>query len=59
MIEFTGSECFALLQMLEDTTGGNASDVFAWDGTDDPEEPWVKAAVKLFKACNRQVPDNL
>lgn len=59
MTEFSEEECYELFQMIDDATGGNACDVFAWDGTDDPEDTWVKAAVKLFKACGQNVPDNL
>lgn len=57
MTEFTTEECQELYFLLDSLSGGNAENVFAWDGTDDPSDPGISAAVKLFKACGRSVPE--
>jgi hypothetical protein len=60
---FTRAEAKALYDVIDELSdsaiGGSARDGFAWDGTDDPNEPIISALVKMFKAADRPVPDNL
>lgn len=56
---FTADEARALFGLIDELSGNNASNVFLWDGTDDPADPTVSACLKLFAACGRRVPDDL
>jgi hypothetical protein len=40
-------------------SGGNPENGFAWDGTDDINEPVTSALVKIFKSVGRKIPKNL
>lgn len=50
------AECTALFETLEQLTGGNPENVFAWDGSDDPDDPTTSAWAKVFVAAGRSVP---
>lgn len=55
----TEAEMKALYDLIEQLSGGNAENVFAWDGSDDASDPTTSACVKLFKAKGVRLPDNL
>mgnify|MGYP001615456865 FL=1 len=59
MITLTREECEALYDLIDQLSGGNPENVFAWDGTDDLSRPCISAAVKLFTAAAEDVPENL
>lgn len=52
-------EAEAIFEWLEAATGCSPNNVFKWNGKDDIENPNTSAAYKIFKACGRDVPDNL
>lgn len=58
-VTFTVEEVEAIYSWLDDLSGGNASNIFCWDGTDSIETPYFSAAYKVFKTCGRSVPKNL
>lgn len=55
----TLSEAKALYETLDETTGGNADNVFAWDGSDSPSDPGLSAWAKVFIAAGRPVPEEM
>jgi hypothetical protein len=52
-IELTKAECKAVYEVIDQLSGSNPENVFANDGTDDPENPVISAFVKIFKAAGR------
>lgn len=55
----TQEEVEAVFDMISMLSGCSPENVFAWDGTDSLEDPSISAAYKIFKACGRNVPENL
>lgn len=55
----TLAEAKAVYELIDQLSGGNPENVFAWDGSDDWESPLTRAMVKLFRECKRKVPANL
>jgi len=52
-------EAEAVVELLDQLSGGNPENVFAWDGSDDLADATTSAVYKLFKACGKNVPANL
>lgn len=57
-VTFTEEECRALLEGIGEA-GVRLENGFAWDGTDDPEDPGLRALAKLFRAVGREVPESM
>jgi hypothetical protein len=58
-VTLTAEECRAAYGLIDELSGGNAANVFAWDGTDDPADALHRAVAKLFAAAGVRVPDEL
>ena len=58
-ITLTAEECKALHELIDQLSGGNPENVFAWDGTDDLADATTRAAAKVFMAAGRDVPANV
>lgn len=58
-VSFTTEECRALYDTIDELSGFNPGNVFAWDETDDIEFAVVRAHAKLYVAAGRSsdVPD--
>lgn len=55
----TKKEAEAVFEWAEAATGCSPENTFAWDGSDSLDDPSTSAAYKIFKACGRNVPENL
>ncbi len=58
VIILTKEECKELYSLIDSLSGCNAGNVFAWDGTDDPNDPGISACVKVFRMVGARIPDN-
>lgn len=58
-VTLTATECAALHELIDGLNGGNAGDVFAWDGSDDPTHDLESGAAKLFLGAGEEVPATL
>lgn len=58
-VQFSPAEARALYDLIDGLSGGNAGNVFAWDGTDDPADPATAACVKILRAVGKPLPENL
>ena len=56
MIHLTTEECRAVYELIDILSGGNAANVFAWDGTDDSTDPEISAMTQIFLAAGQRVP---
>lgn len=57
-ISFTKDEVGEIFSLIDSLSGGNASDAFMWDGSDDPTCPSVSALVKLYKCVGHRIPES-
>ena len=48
-VTFTPEEVREIFNFVDCMSGGNPENGFAWDGTDDINEPVISALVKIFK----------
>lgn len=55
----TQAEAEAVFEWLDQLTGSSPENVLAWNGSDDPNDPATAAAVKIFRAVKRPVPEGL
>lgn len=55
-IILTENECKALHGLIDGMSGGNPENVFAWDGTDDMNEPVIAAAAKIYQNAGEKTP---
>ena len=51
------TECKALYDLIDELSGGNARNVFAWDGTDSLKSFTTTACEKVYKTAGKEVPD--
>jgi hypothetical protein len=58
-VTFTAEEVKEIYNFVDAMSGGNPENGFAWDGTDDINEPVTSALVKIFKSVGREIPENL
>lgn len=58
MTTLTEEEAKAIYDIIDELSGGNAANVFSWDGDDDMNDPKTTGLVKIFKAAEKDVPDN-
>lgn len=58
-VELTNEEAVALYRLLDELSGGNAANVFAWDGSDNLSSPTTSACAKVLKAAGRDIPEGL
>ncbi len=49
-------EAKALHELIDQLSGWNAANVFAWDGTDDLADPGISACAKIFEAAGQRTP---
>lgn len=56
MVVLTDSEAASIVGIIGMLSGGNAENVFAWDGSDDPSDPGISGPAKLYKAAGDKVP---
>jgi hypothetical protein len=59
MVSFTKEEVKEIYNFVDSMSGGNPENGFAWDGTDDINDPTTSALVKIFKSVGRKIPENL
>lgn len=59
MIQFTKEEVSAIYDTIDELSGGNAENVFSWDGENDPDDPAISSMVKIFKTLRRDIPEDL
>lgn len=52
-VTLTVEECKALYTLIDELSGGGASNVFAYGGADDPDNPTVSACVKVYSKAGR------
>ena len=52
----TQEEAGAILEIIDQLSGGSPENVFAWDGSDSLSDPTTRAAAKLFVAVGQDVP---
>lgn len=52
-------EASAFYGLINTLSGGNPSGVFAWDGTDDLNDPTTSVMAKIFDALGQEIPENL
>ncbi len=55
-VTLTAAEARELFNLIDTLSGGNATSVFAWDGTDCLMDEGTSACVKLFKTLGRPTP---
>lgn len=55
----TCEEAREIYKLIDELSGGNARDSFAWEGLDDPADVRTTALAKVFKAAGKPVPQNL
>lgn len=58
-LSMTPAELKAIYDLLCMLSGGDAREVFSWDGNDDINDPLTMAMLKVFMVAGQQVPDNL
>lgn len=58
-VVLTAEEAEAVFDWIDGLTGCSPENVFSWDGSDSFDDPSISAAYKIFKACGRNVPENL
>lgn len=56
MITLSKEECEAVYELIDQLSGGNPENVFAWDGTDSIHCPTTSAMIKIFSAAGRDIP---
>lgn len=59
MLMLTEEEAKEIYAVIDELSGFNARDCFAWDGTDSLKNTRTRALAKLFRAAGRDVPDSL
>lgn len=52
----TIAESRSVCERIDQLSGGNADSIFAWDGTDNLNDPTTSGAHKLFTAAGRATP---
>lgn len=58
-VTFTYEEINAIYDLIDELSGGNASNAFSWDGKDSLEDENTSAMCKIFKTLGRSIPKNL
>jgi len=53
----TREEAAAIYDIINELSGFNPENVFAWDGTDSLDDAPTRASAKLYKAVGRSVPE--
>lgn len=57
-VTFTKEEVGYIYDLIDSLSGGNASNGFAWDGTDDPSHAGTAALIKIFKTVGCKIPES-
>lgn len=52
-------EAKEIYSLISELSGHNPENVFAWDGSDSLEDPYISACVKIYRAVGARVPDHL
>lgn len=59
MIELNEAECREIYDLIDQLSGCNPDRVFAWNGSDDPAEPYSSALAKIYTAAGQMIPSSL
>lgn len=59
MVTLTTEECKAIYELIDQLSGFNPGNVFAWDGTDSMDDPTTSGCVRIFREAGKEIPDNL
>lgn len=57
-VSFTKDEVGEIYNLIDELSGSNPENGFAWDGTDDPKHPTTSALVKIFKSVGASIPES-
>jgi len=55
-LSLTREEAKAVHEIIDQLSGGNPQNVFAWDGTDNLENPTTRAMAKIYLMAGEKIP---